>query len=262
MRISHETPLCLLNDSRQFNDYDYALVHLFEENSEYFRFYVESLQMGREVILDNSAYELGKSFDLDKFFYWIKKLKPTYYIIPDDKMDLVNDRALVDLWFKRYAPQITDSKSIGVVHGNDSVQFLANYQYLLSKVDKISISTEDFFADHWTGQDLGAQGNLSYGRVNFLKKLYFDNHIDRSKPHHILGCICPQEFIELSKIPCFETADTSNPVLHGLLGIKYEDWGLSAKSSIKLADLLKADVDYEQLRCIMHNLFIFKKFLK
>ena len=25
MKVSHETPLCLLNDSKRFNDYDYCL---------------------------------------------------------------------------------------------------------------------------------------------------------------------------------------------------------------------------------------------
>ena len=31
MKISHESPLALLKISRAYNDYDYALVHLFEK---------------------------------------------------------------------------------------------------------------------------------------------------------------------------------------------------------------------------------------
>ena len=31
MLVSHESPLCLLEKSRTYNDYSYALVHLFEK---------------------------------------------------------------------------------------------------------------------------------------------------------------------------------------------------------------------------------------
>ena len=31
VKVSHETPLCLLGDSEKFNDYDYCLPHLLDE---------------------------------------------------------------------------------------------------------------------------------------------------------------------------------------------------------------------------------------
>ena len=34
MLISHESPISMLEKSRDYNDYDYALVHLFEEDKE------------------------------------------------------------------------------------------------------------------------------------------------------------------------------------------------------------------------------------
>ena len=83
MKISHETPISLLEYSTEFNDYDYALVHLFEEYTKYFDFFKKSISQGRTVILDNSIFELGKAFDSDRFAYWIQQLNPTEYIIPD-----------------------------------------------------------------------------------------------------------------------------------------------------------------------------------
>ena len=83
MKISHESPLSLLNTSRTYNDYDYALVHLFELEPDYYRFFQQSVNMGRHVLLDNSIFELGTSFDPDRFAHYIKELKPTEYIIPD-----------------------------------------------------------------------------------------------------------------------------------------------------------------------------------
>jgi hypothetical protein len=35
IKVSHETPLCLLEDSRKFNDYDYCLPHLLDEEAGY-----------------------------------------------------------------------------------------------------------------------------------------------------------------------------------------------------------------------------------
>jgi hypothetical protein len=35
MKVSHEVPLCLLEESLQFNDMDYCLPHLLDQNEEY-----------------------------------------------------------------------------------------------------------------------------------------------------------------------------------------------------------------------------------
>ena len=37
MIVSHEVPRCLLNNSKEFNDYDYILPHLLDEDEEYLK---------------------------------------------------------------------------------------------------------------------------------------------------------------------------------------------------------------------------------
>ena len=54
MLVSHESPISMLDESRNYNDYDYALVHLFEKEPEYYNFFKVSKTLGREVLLDNS----------------------------------------------------------------------------------------------------------------------------------------------------------------------------------------------------------------
>ena len=83
IKISHESPLSMLELSRTYNDYDYALVHLFETHPQYYQFFEDSLRLGRTVLLDNSIFELGTAFDSNKYMNWINKLNPTEYIIPD-----------------------------------------------------------------------------------------------------------------------------------------------------------------------------------
>ena len=63
MLVSHESPISMLEKSRDYNDYDYALVHLFESHPKYYDFFKESLLMDRDVLLDNSIFELGEAFD-------------------------------------------------------------------------------------------------------------------------------------------------------------------------------------------------------
>jgi hypothetical protein len=86
--VSHETPLSILELSRTFNDYDYALVHKFEEDAEYYEFYKESLRLGRSIILDNSLFELETMFDSKEFAKYVQTLGDInsdnfYYIVPD-----------------------------------------------------------------------------------------------------------------------------------------------------------------------------------
>ena len=57
IKTSHEVPLSMLEQSRAFNDYDYALVHLFEKYPKYYDFFKKSIEMGRDVLLDNSIFE-------------------------------------------------------------------------------------------------------------------------------------------------------------------------------------------------------------
>ena len=91
MLVSHETPISLLDESREYNDFDYALVHLFETHPEYYSFFKQSLLQGREVLLDNSIFELGYAFDSEKFAHYVNELKPTYYIVPDVLEDSSKD---------------------------------------------------------------------------------------------------------------------------------------------------------------------------
>ena len=36
MKIAHEAPLSIFDQVQELTDYDYALVHLFEENEDYY----------------------------------------------------------------------------------------------------------------------------------------------------------------------------------------------------------------------------------
>ena len=83
IKIAHESPKSIFEDVQKVTDYDYALVHLLEEDEEYLRLFEKAIKRGREVILDNSIFELEEAFEADKFAYWVDRIRPEWYIVPD-----------------------------------------------------------------------------------------------------------------------------------------------------------------------------------
>jgi hypothetical protein len=67
IKIAHESPKEIFEEVQRYTDYDYALVHLFEEDKGYLDQFKKAAAKGREIILDNSIFELEEAFDADKF---------------------------------------------------------------------------------------------------------------------------------------------------------------------------------------------------
>jgi hypothetical protein len=262
MKISHESPLCLLDRSRSYNDYDYALVHLFETEPTYLQFFKDSLAQGRTVLLDNSIFELGTTFDPDKYAYWIKELQPTEYIIPDVLEDTLGTMDHALNWKEKYSD--LPGKTIGVVQGKSYEHLVQCYDYLdnIIGVDKIAISFDYSYylevcphPNKWMGYALG--------RVQTLTRLLNDGVINTEKPHHLLGCALPIEFMFYRKgFEWLESLDTSNPIVHALLDFGYEPGGLDAKKSIKLIELLNTpEPSVATMHTIRHNIQYFRSYV-
>ena len=63
MKTFHEAPNSCFERVQQITDGDYCLVHLYDENEQYKEHFDNAVRKGREVILDNSIFELGTAFD-------------------------------------------------------------------------------------------------------------------------------------------------------------------------------------------------------
>lgn len=252
IKIAHEAPISILEKVAELTDYSYALVHLFEEYPEYYKFFEIQLKNGRRVILDNSIFELGVAFNSNEFAYWIERLQPTEYIIPDVLEDAGQTVDSAARWMQDF--KNIPGKKIGVVQGRDFAEIVYCYKQLDKLgVDKIAISfdysyylrslnnSRDF------NQKIPDQVKLAgwcIGRIDLLQRMVTENIINFNKPHHLLGCSLPQEFAYYKgeHWNWIETLDTSNPVVAGLQGISYDKFGgLSGKPSIKLFQLINAD---------------------
>ena len=77
----------------------------------------------------------------------------------------------------------------------------------------------------------------------------------------MLGCGLPQEFTYYKNYKWIDTIDTSNPVVHGMAGIKYnkykgDTYGLEDKISTKLYTMLNSSV--ANVDDVLYNIAKFK----
>jgi hypothetical protein len=239
IQVSHESPLVLQSDSLLYNDYDYALVHLFEHEDEnvakeYFQFFKNSVLDNRVVYLDNSIFELGQSFDPDKYAKWIIDLQPTYYIVPDVLEASQETVESFIQWFQRISQvgnsgeEIQHLMCIGVVQGRDWNDLVSCYKFMSANADMVAISFDyDYYLS--TGRSTlksfhagvhdkmysrlakgdplevvdnpmdcsfckDKQHRYMTGRQRFIQHLIDEGVWDWNKDHHLLGCSLPQEF--------------------------------------------------------------------
>ena len=261
IKIAHESPKSIFSDVQHLTDYDYALVHLFEQDEIYLNQFKEAVRKGREVILDNSIFELEEAFDADKFAYWVKELRPTWYIIPDALEDAEKTMQQAADWSKKYSD--IPGKSIGVVQGKSYREIRQCYKAMdeIANVDMIAIS---FDYSYYTESSPHANKYVSWmlGRVKLIGDLVKDGTINKGKPHHLLGCGLPQEFsfYKHDDYNFIYSLDTSNPVVHGIKNIPYTQEGLWSKESQKLHELIDYPLDNLDINLILSNIKQFRKF--
>lgn len=259
MKIAHEAPLSIMNQVQRVTDYDYALVHLFKDNEPYYGFFQRALQDGREVILDNSIFELGTAFTGNEFAYWVTNLSPTWYIVPDV---LDNADATINS-FETFMDEFSGlpGKAIAVAQGETYNDVVRCYNYFKSdsRVEKIAFSfNHPFYQTEFSDAPTKYHAMMK-GRQQMISRLIAENVIDTNKPHHLLGCGLPQEFKFYKEMHWIDSVDTSNPVMHGMHGIRYTPEGLENKESVKMHTLM--DEDYtDQIGLIYHNIATFRGF--
>ena len=261
IKIAHEAPLDIFEEVQRLTDYDYALVHLLEQNGRYRDTFERAVKRGREVILDNSIFELEEAFEADRFALWIERLKPTWYIIPDALEDAKKTIKQADDWVKNYSG--VPGKTIGVVQGKTYDEIVDCHGYLncIADVDMIAISFDySYYRESVPHPNKYVSWML--GRVKLLGDLVRDNIINKDKPYHLLGCGLPQEFnfYKHADYNFIYSLDTSNPVVHGIKGITYSSDGLWSKESQKLHELIDYSLDNIDINLILNNIQKFRWF--
>ena len=256
MKISHEVPRCLLTASTEFNDYDYCLPHLLDQDEEYKQYFIDARDKGRYVIMDNSLHELGEAYDFERLKYWVNELEPDEFMVPDVWMNCGQTAAQAKYWLQFEFPEKT--QKIAVIQGEDKNQaylcanLLQNLGYKKLCVSYGATWYNDFFPH--SNPDMGK----ALGRVRFVQGLLKLSELKDIK-FHLLGCSIPQEFGWYDNNPRIESIDTSNPVMAALEGIEYKEHGLNTKPSANMNDHFNVDFMDIQYGSILYNANKFKK---
>ena len=257
MKVSHEVPRCLLLASQEFNDYDYCLPHLLDEDKEYLDYFIEAKKQGRYIVMDNSLHELGEAYKWDRLRHWIWELKPNEFIVPDEWMDYTQTQVYAKFWKGYSFPE--DCIPVAVVQGKDFVDAWKSLRALKDLgYEKIAISYgatwyNDYFPH--VNKDLGK----ALGRLKFVSEMVKDKLISDYDSIHLLGCAVPQEFGWYRDCKFIKSIDTSNPVMAALEGTLYTEGGLTTKPTANMNDHFDVkftDINYGD---ILHNTSMFRK---
>ena len=258
VKVSHEVPICLLDKSRDFNDYDYCLPHLLDKNLEYEEYFRDAKEKGRYIIMDNSLHELGKAYDKERLLYWIKVLKPNEFVIPDVWEDMEGSVKNAEEWINIQLPD--NVEKVVVIQAKtitEAINCTIKYKELGYKKLAYSYGASYYNQIHkHPNQDFGK----ALGRVIVISTLYSQNILTDQDRVHLLGCAVPQEFAWYNRINCIESIDTSNPIMSALEGIKYQSWGLEEKPVVNINDSIEdaTEEDFNE-KILNHNIKKFRE---
>jgi hypothetical protein len=223
IKISHEVPFCLLTKSREFNDYDYCLPHLMDENEEYRIFFLNSKNIVRYIIMDNSLHELGETYDSDRLMYWVNKLEPDEFIVPDVWEDYAASVRNAKQWATVKMPANTTKVAV-VQAKNIHEAMLCTQAYKDLGYKKIAYS---YGASYYNdicphpNKDLGK----AIGRYMVIYDLYKQDVLSMFDRVHLLGTASPIEFGMYKNMPFIESIDTSSPIMAAIGEMPYTKMG-------------------------------------
>ena len=260
-KISHELPINMLNRSFDINDYEYCLPHLLDQNPLYEEHFRYAREAGSYIIMDNSLHELGEAYDTDRLLYWIHELEPDEFIVPDVWQNTTQTIINARKWSRVELPEGTTK--VAVVQANSYGEAYECYHILKNDLgyEKIAFS----YGADWYVDDFPHPNPLvgkMMGRIMTISKMYKSGLIKDSDRVHLLGCALPQEFSYYPDFPFIESIDTSNPVIHGIKGIKYNSFGLLEKDPTKIDKIgMVLPLDQETQYNINHNITKFKNLI-
>ena len=257
VKLSHEVPFCLLEKSREFNDFDYLLPHLMDENEEYRNFFYKSKEMGRYIVMDNSLHELGEAYNTERLMHWVNEIKPNEFIVPDVWEDYTASVRNAKLWAQVELPEgVTKVAVVQAKSLHEAYLCVQSYKDFGYKKIAFSYGAQYYhdLAPH-PDKDFGK----AIGRFMVLSQMCEDKLLSPSDRIHLLGTASPIEFGLYKNIKCIESIDTSNPIMAALEGIEYEDFGLNHKPTANMNDYFNIDVKNVNLKLILYNVETFKK---
>ncbi len=261
MKISHETPLQLLNESLSFNDYQYILPTFYNRHKKYKDFMLNyRKQKNSFIILDNGLFE-GDNLTNAELLVLIYEIKPNIFIVPDEWNDKNKTLVNAKSWFLNFKSKLPkETQLMAVLQGNTIGELIECYQTLIDigyKHIAFNHSSEAYFDQFPNKSKLLAQ---SEGRKYLIDTLIKNKVINNKYYHHLLGASTWYEFglYNEDKYKFIESCDTSAPIINGALKVLFDDKPYE-KPKQKLEVFMEMSFNNEQIQYIKENIEIFRE---
>jgi hypothetical protein len=165
-------------------------------------------------------------------------------------------------WMINYKQHIPAGVNLmAVCQGEDMGELITTYQTLVDlgythiAFNHSSIAYTNYYPKH---SKLFAQ---MYGRIELIRRLVETGTVRTALYHHLLGCSLPQEVMAYGEFDWIKSVDTSNPIIVGYKGVRYEDNGIEFKPTEKIEELNEVNLE-GKMEDITFNVNKFKQFIK
>ena len=263
IKTSHELPLCLLDKSYDWNDYEFCLPTYWFKSEQYKQHYLNARKEKRFIIADNGLFE-GDSFTEQQLIDFVNELQPDVFVIPDVWNDAFQSYRNAKYWqneVKEKLPAKTNLMAV-IQCTNYNIGSALYEEYIDLGIKHIAFNhSSTAYQQFFPHKNLSVSKMM--GRIYFISKLLAQDVIEPNVHHHLLGCAIPDEFKYYG--PGYEfikTLDTSNPVVWGCKGFSYDDIVTSImKPKEKIEEFFYEDLDYMTKELIFDNIKKFKSYL-
>lgn len=210
--IPPATHLDLVDD----RDFHLILVHICETDPGYAAYFLNHLcTNGSYVILDNSAFELGKSVDTDVLVKWAKLMRPSEIVLPDLFYDIEGTlRASLQTIEALKPLELERTKLAACPQGADFVEWCRCLDKMV-KIPEIQVISVNLLALKWFP---------SQGRSIPLKYIQKEGYHKRFEVHLLGGDRALAEPSEIPRaFPWVRSTDSVKPIslaYHGVALVK------------------------------------------
>lgn len=256
IKISHEVPLCLLGDSKRFNDYQFCLPHLMESDEEYRNHFLQCKEEGIEIYLDNSLHELGYSMDDEVLLKWIDIIRPTNFFVPDVWGDKTKTLVNSKRWSNIEVPE--ETLKVPIIQVASQAEALEMYHiFKMQGYEKIAFTYGlPYYRElsNHPNKDIA----LALGRIMAIGDLESKGIIGKTDKIHLLGTASPFEFAFYSEIPNIESIDTSNPIMTTLDNKAFNKMGNHNKPISSMNNNFEMNLEDIDLDLLYYNIDSFR----
>jgi hypothetical protein len=202
----------MLEEFAGASKYHLILAHVCEQSPEYTKFYRRKAAEGDYVILDNGAYELGESVQLDLLKKYAEIIHPSVVVLPDVRGDAGRtlERTVEGIHALRGGSWTLMGVPQAPLHEPGTYLWCLQQMYNLEGVGAIGIYPE-------------TEAFSSKGRAGLAEAMETLGLIRAGYTYHMLGMNPnPVTLKALTKFPWIMGTDSVKPIAYGLYGVALE----------------------------------------